>query len=102
MLLLHFNLTPCTAPRQSRCRGHAAAYAERNTGLVYGAVGYGAGRGLVVDDAANFQNVLSLPVGSPEGQVGTAAEAPLNAPLATTLGQAGFDVLADVAGGLGT
>ncbi len=66
------------------------------TGLVYGTVGYGFGRGLVIDDAANLQNVLNSPVGPPAGGVGTADEAPLNTPLATTLGQAGFDVLPDV------
>ena len=37
-----------------------------------------------------------MPVGPPSGQVGPADEAPLNMPLATGLGQAGFDLLPDV------
>lgn len=66
-------------------------YTADNEGLVYG----GLTRGLIVDDSTNYQNVLSLPVGPPSGQV-TVDEAPLNAPYATGLGQAGFDVLPDI------
>ena len=66
--------------------------AADTSGLVYGQFSHG----LVIDDAANFQNVLNLPVGPPYGQVGPADEAPLNTPLNTGLGQASFDVLPDI------
>ena len=69
-----------------------APFTADPTGLVY----EGFTHGLAIDDSANPQNVLSLPVGPPGGQIGAADEAPLNTPLATSLGQAGFDVLPDV------
>ncbi len=52
--------------------------------------------GIVLDDPANLQNLISLPVVPGIGQIGPANEAPLNAPLATTLGQEGFSVAPDV------
>ena len=52
--------------------------------------------GLVIDDAANYQDLLSLPVGPPYPQMSFTDEAPLNASLATGLGQIAFDVLPDV------
>ncbi len=66
--------------------------AADTSGLVYSQFSHG----MVIDDAANFQNVLNLPVGPPNGQVGSADEAPLNTPLNTGLGQASFDVLPDI------
>lgn len=65
-----------------------------DTGLVYGT--FQNGHGLVIDDAANLQGVLNLPVGAPLGGVGPIDEAPLNTPLATTLGQNAYDVIPDV------
>jgi IPT/TIG domain len=52
--------------------------------------------GVVLDDPANLQNLISLPVVPGIGQIGPANEAPLNATLATTLGQEGFSVVPDV------
>jgi hypothetical protein len=69
----------------------ATPYTADNSGLIYG----GLSHGLVVDDSTNYQNVLSLPVGPPYGEI-NADEAPLSAPYATGLGQAGFDVLPDI------
>lgn len=69
----------------------ATPYAADNAGFVYG----GLTHGLVVDDSTNYQNVLSLPIGPPYGEI-NADEAPLNASLTTGLGQAGFDVLPDI------
>lgn len=70
----------------------AVPFAADTTGLIYG----GFTHGLVIDDATNFQNVLTLPVGPPAGQVSPADEAPLNIPLTTGLGQVAFDVLPDI------
>jgi len=52
--------------------------------------------GLVIDDAFNLQNLLSLPVGPPYPQVSSMDEAALDASLNTGLGQISFDVLPDV------
>jgi len=52
--------------------------------------------GIVLDDPANLQNLISLPVVPGIGQIGPANEAPLNATLPTTLGQEGFSVVPDV------
>jgi len=63
-----------------------------STGIVYSSFSHG----LVLDDAANLQNVLSLPVGPPFPQMSWTDEAALNQALATSLGQIPFDVLPDV------
>jgi hypothetical protein len=63
-----------------------------SSGIVYSSYSHG----LVLDDAANLQSVLSLPVGPPFPQMSWTDEAALNQPLATGLGQIFFDVLPDV------
>ncbi len=63
-----------------------------STGLLYSAFS----RGMVLDDAANLQNVLTLPVGPLFPTFGSIDEAALNTPLTTNLGNQGFDVLPDV------
>jgi len=86
---------PCSPPLYLQ----GVPLAADNSGLVFsnsGQVGTGYTEGLLIDDAANFQNVLNLPVGPPGGGVGPADEAALNTPLATSLGQASFDVLPDI------
>lgn len=70
----------------------AVPLATDNTGLEFSASNHG----LVFDDAANFQNVLSLPFGPPFPQGSGIDEAALNMPLATDLGQIVFDTLPDV------
>jgi IPT/TIG domain len=52
--------------------------------------------GLVFEDSTNLQNLLALPVVPSIGQIGSANEAPLNVPFATSLGQQSFDVTPDV------
>jgi len=52
--------------------------------------------GLVIDDASNVQNLLSLPGGPPSPSMSWTDEAALNDPLATGLGNNAFDVLPDV------
>jgi len=61
--------------------------ARLNTGYTHG---------LVIDDATNLQNLLNVPVGPPFPQMSWTDEAPLNASLATRLGQIAYDVLPDV------
>jgi hypothetical protein len=72
----------------------AQSLAADGTGLLFSSFYHG----LVVEDASNFQSLLTLPssLSAPTIQIGPQHEATLNAPLATTLGQAGFDVLPDV------
>ena len=73
--------------------------AADNSGLVFSTsyrVNTPYTHGLVIDDASNLKNVLSLPVGPPFPQMSFADEAPLNTPLVTGLGQIAFDVLPDV------
>ena len=70
----------------------ATPLAADNTDIVYSAFSHG----LVLDDATNLQNLLSLPVGPPFPSFGPADEAPLNSPLASGLGNQAFDVLPDV------
>lgn len=70
----------------------ATPLAADNTGLQFSAASYG----LVFDDAANYQNLFNLPFGPPFPQGPPIDEAPLNMPLATTLGQISFDTLPDV------
>jgi hypothetical protein len=70
----------------------AVPLATDNTGLEFSAVSYG----LVFDDAANYQNLLNLPLGPPFPQGSLIDEAALNMPLATNLGQIAFDTLPDV------
>jgi hypothetical protein len=72
----------------------AQSLAADNTGLVFSSFSHG----LVLEDASNFQNLLSLPpsVLAPTIGIGPQNEAALNTPLGTTLGQAAFDVLPDV------
>jgi len=72
----------------------AQSFAADNTGLVFSSFSHG----LVFEDASNFQNLLSLPpsVLAPTIGIGSQNEAALNTVLATTLGQAAFDVLPNV------
>jgi hypothetical protein len=70
----------------------AVPLAVDNTGLIYSASSHG----LVLDDGANIQNLLSLPNGPPFPSMGFIDEAGLNAPLVTNLGQSVFDLLPDV------
>ena len=70
----------------------ATPLAADNTGFNYSAFNHG----LVLDDAANLQNILSLPGGPPFPAVSSADEAALNMPLETGLGQINYDVLPDV------
>jgi hypothetical protein len=76
------------------CEPYLQAFplAADNAGMVYSA----ADHGLVLENAANVQNLLALPVGPPIPSFGFVDEATLNAPLATGLGQLAFDVLPDV------
>ena len=76
---------PCWANSQ------AVPLAADNSGLIYGAFT----EGLAIDDSTNFQNLLSLPIGPPCGQINL-NEAALNTPLATGLGQVAYDVAPDV------
>ncbi|MGA9142548.1 MAG: IPT/TIG domain-containing protein [Candidatus Acidiferrales bacterium] len=62
------------------------------TGRIFGLTSHG----IVFDDANNLQNLVSLPVVPPIGQVGAANEAPLNMAVPTTLGQEVFDEAPDV------
>lgn len=84
------------APSGSGCPSspylQAAPLAADNAGLLYSAFNHG----VVLDDGANFQNLLNLPAGPPFADVSATDEAALNAPLATGLGQEAFDVLPDV------
>ena len=52
--------------------------------------------GLVVDDASNLQNLLTLPEGAPHPSMSFTNEAALNEPFPTLLGQEAYDVLPDV------
>lgn len=81
-------------PSGSPCEPYlqATPLAADNTGLIYSAFSHG----LLFDDAANFQNVLTLPLGPPFPQMSSTDEAALNTPLVTGLGQIAFNVLPDV------
>ena len=88
---------------QSECNPpyyfQANPLAADSSGLVFSTSFRGATfftEGLVMDDAANVQNLLSLPVGPPYPQVSFTDEAPLNTSLSTGLGQIAYDVLPDV------
>jgi hypothetical protein len=72
----------------------AHSLAADNTGLVFSSFDHG----LVFEDASNFQNLLGLPmsVAAPTVGIGPQNETGLNTPLATTMGQAAFEVLPDV------
>jgi hypothetical protein len=61
-------------------------------GMVYSAYSHG----LVMDDAANIQNLLNLPEGPPFPGLGFNDEAELNQTLATSLGNIAYDVLPSV------
>lgn len=52
--------------------------------------------GIVLDDPAHLQNLISMPIVPGIGQIGFANEAPLNATLATTLGTENFSTAPDV------
>ena len=63
-----------------------------STGLLYGSYSHG----LVLDDAANYQDVLTLPVGPPGPEINWGDEAALNTALVTNLDPVVYDVLPDV------
>jgi hypothetical protein len=70
----------------------ATPLAADNTGLLYSSFSHG----MVLDDSANFRNLLTLPGGPPPPQMGFVDEAPLNTSLATGLGNVAFDVPPDI------
>jgi IPT/TIG domain len=70
----------------------ASPLAADNTGLLYSAYSHG----MVLDDTANLQNVLNLPVGPLFPTFGFADEAAFNTALATSLGNQSYDLLPDV------
>jgi hypothetical protein len=63
-----------------------------NTGLLYSSYSHG----LALDDAINYQNVLTLPVGPPGPEINWGDEAALNTALVTNLDPVVYDVLPDV------
>ncbi len=73
--------------------------AADNSGLVFSNSGSAISsytHGLIIDDAFNHQDLLTLPVGPPYPSLGFTDEAPLNQAVATGLGNNAFDVLPDV------
>jgi hypothetical protein len=83
-----------TANSQDSCDPYvqASPLTADSTGLVYSSYSHG----IVVDDAANYQPVLTLPVAPPIPPLNWGDEAALNTTLATSLVSIVYDVLPDV------